>query len=204
MIHDSLLKLCNNDTSNHSSAFPTALVELGSRNFAIYNHLMLAAAEFTNRSGLVVATAFYNPTKAQFALPISINLVTNALLKGLVGNEGRITVTAQEFPSPDDHLTEYVLGNIGEIEAYVIALLTALFVYPAIALFVVPPARENLAGVKHLQRMSGVSCLNYWGTTFLFDFGVFFVVVLAVFVVGFIVMNCVLGLQMLGCVEVCE
>ncbi|XP_014230700.1 ATP-binding cassette sub-family A member 1-like [Trichogramma pretiosum] len=181
-------------------AFEEALLSIGSNDAEHYAYNYIAGATFNRTNNNIVTAAFYNPTRAAYSLPISVNLLTNTILKTLVGNEYNIRFAVQEFPRARDESMIILEANMGVVEAYVIALLLVFFLFPLTALFVVHPLRENINNIKQLQRMAGASCLKYWGTMFAFDY-VVFIMLSVLLVVGFIIVDCSLGLRIFGGIE---
>ncbi|CAB0039717.1 unnamed protein product, partial [Trichogramma brassicae] len=176
------------------------LLSIGSNDAEHYAYNYIAGATFNRTNNNIVTAAFYNPTRAAYSLPISVNLLTNTILKTLVGNEYNIRFAVQEFPRARDESMIILEANMGVVEAYVIALLLVFFLFPLTALFVIHPLRENINNIKQLQRMAGASCLKYWGTMFAFDY-VVFIMLSVVLVVGFIIVDCSLGLRIFGGIE---
>lgn len=146
----------------------------------------------------------YNSIKATYALPISINLLTNALLKTFFGTGHSISVEAQEFPHGD--MVDIIIRrtfSLEIVEVVVVPMIFIFFFYPLVALFVIHPMREASTNVKHLQRMTGTSGLGYWGTMFLFDFTVMLILIVLT-IVGFVVMDAMLDLRMFNAIAICK
>ncbi|XP_014205590.1 ATP-binding cassette sub-family A member 1-like [Copidosoma floridanum] len=179
------------------SSLTEAMLDLGRRDIATYRNHLIAAAEFNSTGNdTSAANAFYSGY-AMFSIPISINLLSNALIKSLAGDEHSISISGQQLPNslqstliPDDN-----------VDVYATVLLFVFFFFPAIALFVIHPLREALTNIKQLQRMTGVSCFTYWGTMFIFDLAVFLIVIFFI-VIGFICMDKVIDLRLYELTEI--
>ncbi|XP_008203603.1 phospholipid-transporting ATPase ABCA1 isoform X2 [Nasonia vitripennis] len=168
-----------------------ALLEFGRTDEATYRNNLIAAVEFNSTDNkTLLANAFYSGY-ATFSIPISVNLLSNTLLKSHAGDEYSISLAGHQLP----HSIRSTAIPEANIDAYATVLLFVFFFFPAVALFVIHPLRESLSNVKQLQRMTGVSCFTYWGTMFAFDFLVFLVTILCI-VVGFICMDNAIGLRM--------
>jgi ATP-binding cassette subfamily A (ABC1) protein 3 len=164
------------------------MLELGRQDIALYSSNLIAAVEMNTTANGTLANAFYS-NNAMFSIPISINLLSNAIIKTLTGDDHSISIFSHQLPNtlqsnfiPD----ETVYGTV---------LLFVFFFFPAVALFIIHPLRESITNVKQLQRMAGVSCFTYWGTMFIFDFLVFLVVI-AFVIGGFLCMDSAIDLRM--------
>lgn len=176
------------------------MLDLGRKDIAMYRNHLIAAAEFNNTSindTTIIANAFYSGY-ATFGIPISINLLSNALIKDLIGDEYSISISGQQLPNSLQNPSN---SSDEEIEVYASVMLFVFFFFPAVALFVVHPLREALTNVKHLQRMTGVSCFTYWGTMFLFDMVVFLFAIFCI-IIGFICMDRALDLRFYESTEI--
>ena len=166
------------------------MLELGRTDIATYRNHLIAAAEFNNTGNETAANAFFSGY-AMFSIPISINLVSNALIKSLAGDDHSISISGHQLP----HSLQSTLIPDENVDVYATVMLFVFFFFPAVALFVIHPLRESLSNVKQLQRMTGVSCFTYWGTMFVFDFMVFLVAIFLI-VVGFILMDSAIDLRL--------
>lgn len=144
----------------------------------------------------------YNPERARFALPISINLVSNAVLKTVFGGDHGIDLSYGELSLFKDNSTFGNAINWMHI-GYIVAVILAFFIFPAVSLFVVHPLRERLSNVKHLQRIAGVSATAYWGIIFAFDF-VIFLVISVLFVAKFVLTDFLFNLHLFEWQETCK
>lgn len=170
--------------------FSIAILDLGQTNYARYQNDLIAAAEFVTVQNVPLGTAFFS-SHATFSIPISLNLLTNAILKNATSDEYSISVSAQQLPRS---LQSTVIPELN-VDVYSTVLLFVFFLFPAIALFVIHPLRESLSNVKQLQRMAGVSCFTYWGTMFIVDFLVFLIAICFI-VIGFICMDILIDLRL--------
>lgn len=167
------------------------MLDFGKRDLAAYRNHLIAAAEFnTTEDGTVLANAFYS-SYCVFSIPITINLLSNALLKSALGEDHSISMSIHQLP----HSIHSQTQEEDELDIAGTAMLFVFFLFPAIALFVIHPLREAQTNVKQLQMMTGVSCFTYWGTMFLFDFIVFLISMFFI-TVGFIFMDKSIELKM--------
>lgn len=175
------------ETPNYPS-ISDAMLELGHNDIATYRSDLIAAAEFNETGNDTLGNAFYSD-HAVFSIPISINLLSNAIIKSVAGDDHSISISSHQLP----HSLQSTL--IPDENVYGTVLLFVFFFFPAIALFIIHPLRESISNVKQLQRMAGVSCFTYWGTIFIFDFLVFLVVI-AFTIIGFICMDSAIDLRL--------
>ncbi|XP_058807201.1 ATP-binding cassette sub-family A member 17-like [Phymastichus coffea] len=174
------------------------LLNIGAHDLFDYYYRHVVGAEFASKNNLVNAVALYNSKFAQFAQPLSINLVSNAILKTMMNDNYSIEISVQETPEMDEFAV--TPNEVKAMSAYMVSIMFVCFLYPAVAFFVVHPIRETLTDIKHLQRMAGVSCFSYWGTMFLFDFLLLFYVIVCM-IVGLVIADWALDMKMFGPTE---
>lgn len=138
-----------------------------------YAFNVIAAAEFNVTNGHESANALYSNT-AVYGLPISVNLVSNAVLRALTKDQSSaIELKVQSLPDKFD-----LVITSPKVQVYVL-LKTFIFLFLLSLVsnaFVIQPQKEIDTGIKHLQLMTGLSAFNYWISTFFFDLLGFFVV----------------------------
>lgn len=176
------------------------MLDLASKDLASYRNNLIASASIRmDAQKRVNMNAFYS-ISASYSIPISINLLTNTLLKAITNDDNyEINVWSQKFPNL------YKLNDLANTQDDVfgrVLLLTA-FLYPTIALFVIHPLRESSLGVKQLQRMTGIPSWLYWGTLFLFDFIIFSVSIILI-LIGFYAIDCIFDIRMFHATEMCK
>ncbi|XP_058807217.1 retinal-specific phospholipid-transporting ATPase ABCA4-like [Phymastichus coffea] len=166
-----------------------------------YAYRNLVGAEFkTDEYGQndITATALYNPIRAKYALPIAINLVSNAVLRTILrSRDCSIEVSYEELAQFRDDVVVTNLTTNSRFDGFVVAVMLVFFVFPAVAFLVVHPLRESLSNVKHLQRIAGVSAGAYWGVMIIFDC-VVLLVTSALFVIAFVIADLIFGLDLFG------
>lgn len=135
--------------------------------------------------------ALYND-KLDYSVPLSINLATNAILKSM-DDDLSIDLSIQNIENETQYSKDY-WPYLQLLDVLTAAVLT-LFLLPIIILFVLQPLRESLTHVKHLQRITGASGSTYWGTMFVFDLTVFFILI-ALIMIGAIAVNYILDLHL--------
>ena len=179
------------------------MLAIGTEDAEHYYYNYIAGATFNRTNLRIISTALYNPTRATYTLPIAVNLLTNTVLKALAGMTLSIRFAVQEFPREQDEYLIIQEANLGTREAYLIVLIIVLFFFPLTALFVIHPMGEQLSNFKHLQRMAGASLPKYWGTMFTFDYTIYLGLCFF-FIIGFVVIDCFLGLMIIGGLEFCK
>lgn len=167
------------------------MLDLATKDLATYRNNFIAAATIRKDEDKTVhMNAFFSKT-ASYSIPISVNLLSNTILKAVAGEDYEINVWSQKFPNM------YKSSDIAETQddTFGRVLLLIAFLYPTIALFVIHPLRESSLGVKQLQRMTGIPSWLYWGTIFLFDFVVFFISIIFI-LIGFYAIDCIFDIRM--------
>ncbi|KAL7306039.1 hypothetical protein TKK_0001504 [Trichogramma kaykai] len=165
------------------------LMKLIKTNFQYYNNHLIAAAGFDKTSnGTLSVNAFYS-NNPFYSLPISVNMLSNTLAKTRLGNDVSISFSLQPLPSSTKLYQDNTMLN-----GFTTSVIFVFLFFPTLALFVIHPLRESSTGVKHLQKMTGVSYFSYWGTILLLDFIVFLVLV-GLIIGGFIAMDLILDIR---------
>ncbi|KAL4476000.1 hypothetical protein ABPG72_007886 [Tetrahymena utriculariae] len=109
-------------------------------------------------------TAFVN-TISLPGIPMSINLLNNAIINQITGKQIKIIVINQPL-----RLTSSIKQYIGLIQGFVIALYFSIgisFIPASIISYIV---RERAEHIKHQQIVSGVSLKAYWISNFIIDY----------------------------------
>lgn len=176
----------------------SALINYAVQDFDYYNNHLIAAADIKTSKKLINATAFYSE-KISYSLPISINLVSNSIIKGLLGDNYSIEIFSQEIPTFDD----YVYIDSTRMKTLTIATMFSSLIFSAITLFSLHPSIESSSKLKHLQRMTGVSGFTYWGTMFIFDFIVYMFLVIFL-MISLKIIDSALNLQIYHTEELCK
>lgn len=154
--------------------FFLAIVKEGVRNLPYYRHHMIAAAQFLVQKNekIIDVTVMYN-NWAIHSLPISLNLVTNALAKMTLGANYSISTINNPLPSINSQVTEEELSEfqIGLLWLIVMPLGFLFF----LGSFIFFPFMEMSTNFTQIQFMCGVPQTVYWFITFVCDFVVYFV-----------------------------
>lgn len=151
------------------------LLAAGADNVAIYRALTIVAAEFseTSANGLYSSIALH-------AAPISLNLISNALLQSdPATSSNQITVVNHPIDLPNKY-SEFGCGNTSIFTMMITSFLW-VSVVPIGLLFLLTdfiafPNTERVSNAKQLQLMSGVSPPLYWLATFVWDYIVWLVI----------------------------
>lgn len=162
-----------------------AIIKEGEKNIAFYKQHMIVSAEFNvSDSGEKIVNAMYS-NRALHGAPISLNLVMNAVLKGIMGDG--FSISTANFPLP------IAAGNsLEEASEMQVAILWFIW-FPLGMLFLsgtflLFPHMERVSNIKQLQIMCGVRSVYYWLTSYVFDlmlyFGAMFVILIFVWIYG--------------------
>lgn len=163
---------------------------------ATYENKLIAAAEINSSLFMEYSISALYSNKAVFSLPISVNLMSNTLIKSVLGEEYSISVSSQTMTS------KYSRGYTDNtmINAMSTAIILCFLLFPTIALFALHPLRETSTYIKQLQRMAGVPFIEYWGNMMFFDMGTL-VLLLALLIGGFVAMDEILGFRIFDLLE---
>lgn len=164
-----------------------------------YKNNLVAAATFELvKNEKIEANALYSQ-KIFYSIPISFNLLSNTIIKALVGEDYQIDLSTEQMPNPY-HFRDVTSTNGKE---YFDTVLFIFFLIPTLAMYVIHPLRESYSGIKDLQRMTGVTSYLYWSTFFLFDF-LFFIISLILMLIGFYCMDVIMDLRLFYGTEMSE
>lgn len=142
------------------------------KKFYEVNTWYLAGMSMNNISEII---AWFN-YKSQDPSAVSLNLVHNAMIKAMLGDDHSIRVI--DFPLP---IREYTnidykrFHNILHIEPMILILSIAISITSSF--YIIFYIRERAVKVKLLQISSGLNIWIYWMTSFLFDFATYLVTV---------------------------
>ncbi|XP_076288268.1 phospholipid-transporting ATPase ABCA3 isoform X2 [Lasioglossum baleicum] len=173
-----------------------ALLDQSIKSISTYRNQYIASAEFNTSDGALYANGFYSGI-AIHSLPITVNLLSNALIKSIAGEEYSIRVASQQFPSSLS-ATQLYMAEAASLSR---VLVFCSFFFPTVALFVIHPFQETETKMKQLQRMTGVTSTSYWLTIFSFDLVVYVASVL-ITVFGSYIMDIILDIRLYYKVEI--
>ncbi|XP_015588178.1 ATP-binding cassette sub-family A member 1 isoform X2 [Cephus cinctus] len=159
--YNSIAKKVKNTTNINEVLYSFAKTD-----FPVYRNSFIVAAEFNVTQGVVNANGLFSGMATR-SIPITVNLLSNTLIKSLAGDDYSIDISVLAFP---DILSNYKL-DLFEITVLA-GLKTSIlihFLFLAVCLFVKHPLQENAIGVKHLQRMTGISGFSYWAVIYVID-----------------------------------
>lgn len=135
-------------------------------NIVYYKEHIITSAEFTSSGRHVEAFALYN----NFALhspPISLNMITNTLVKFFLGDEYSISTSNWPLETPK---TEFLLVGYSEAKISLLWLvmvpLGCLFILGS---FIIFPHTEINSNFVRLQYMCGVKHYTYWAVNLFVD-----------------------------------
>ncbi|CAG7730793.1 unnamed protein product [Allacma fusca] len=147
-----------------------ALIQIAQEDELEYRERFVIAAEFTDSD---IRAMFQ--TIPIHASPLSINLVTNALLRNMMPSDGAVitlTVTNHPLTSGLNNLLLDATPNPSAAKnlPLIYVLLLPLGLSTLAAGFVVFPLDERLCRAKHLQLMTGIRAAVFWMSSFVWDF----------------------------------
>ncbi|XP_033219462.1 retinal-specific phospholipid-transporting ATPase ABCA4-like isoform X2 [Belonocnema kinseyi] len=191
-IYDSTVKSFNGKVTRiKDSNISEALLNFSRNDLGHYKNNLVAAATFElDKYQKMEANALFSQ-KIFYSIPISFNLLSNTIIKALVGEDYQIDLSTQQMPNPY-HFRDVAVTDGKE---YFDTILFMSFLIPTLAMYVIHPLRESYSGIKNLQRMTGVTSYLYWGTFFIFDF-LFFIISLILMLIGFYCMDVILDLRL--------
>ncbi|XP_074030310.1 phospholipid-transporting ATPase ABCA3 [Leptinotarsa decemlineata] len=151
-----------------------SIIEKGEDNIAYYKEHMIAAANFFVTNGSIRAVAMYNAV-ALHSLPISLNLITNAIVKTLLGSEYSISTSYWPLESIDTSASPVEYSETMFAVLWLIMIpIGCLFILGS---FIIFPHTEISTRFIQLQYMCGVKPVVYWITNFLSDLVVYFIMI---------------------------
>lgn len=111
-----------------SNDMDSTILEIGRTSIREYLFQYLAAATVSKTEMKETIVAWYSGQPLHTAA-LSLDLVHNALIKSMLGNDYGIRVTNQPLSyKPDDKKTDYIYhDNFGETFAYVIGIMMAVY-----------------------------------------------------------------------------
>ena len=167
-----------------------ALLDRSIDNIAEYRNNYVVSAEFNISDGILYANGFYSSI-ALHSAPLTMNLLSNALIKSVAGDAYSIRVSSQQLPNSLSAMALYM----PETESLSRVLTFCCIFFPTVALFVVHPFQEMETKVKQLQRMTGVTSILYWCTMITFDI---IILMASVFIIilGYYVMDVILDIRL--------
>jgi len=166
------------------------------QNIAKYRNYYIAAAEFNTNGSTLSANGLYSSVAIHSA-PLTTNLLSNALIKTVAGEQYSILISRQQLPNVlmSSKMADPTLESLSRV------LIFTAFFFPTIALFVIHPLQETATKIKQLQRMTGVTAISYWCTMFIFDFLIFTVSVLLI-ILAFYIMDIILDIRLYYTIEI--
>ncbi|CAL8085798.1 unnamed protein product [Orchesella dallaii] len=151
------------------------LLDVSDKSLADYRANYIVAFE-ANSSHL---NAMFN-TIPNHAAPLAINLASNVILKSLDPTKNlKIQVSSHRLDSKSKSYSTAAHPRPSNVE--MVPVVFGIFMSIGLAMltasFVVFPIQENICNAKQLQMMTGVSPLLYWGSTFICDLILMFLVI---------------------------
>ncbi|XP_012054736.1 PREDICTED: ATP-binding cassette sub-family A member 1 [Atta cephalotes] len=174
----------------------SALLNSSMKNLVEYRNNLIVSAEFNDTENNIWANGFYSGI-ALHSVPLTVNLLSNSLIKALAGDEYSIIASRQQLPNTI--FSSQI--QLPEADSMSRVLLFCMFFFPTMSLFVMHPLQETATKVKQLQRMTGVTSLSYWSTMFAIDFLIFTIGVLLI-TLAFYIMDVILDIRLYYKVEI--
>lgn len=149
---------------SNSTKLEEILLQEATSNIAKFREKMIVAAEFKCYNNSVMANAMYSNT-AFHGFPISVNIMSNALLK-FFSNESSIIFSYEPFKikEPQGIAMEKIL-----MLTVLWMLCIPLGVLYVVCNFIANPLLERVSKSKHIKFMAGVNPVTYWLAHFLWD-----------------------------------
>ncbi|CAG2116534.1 unnamed protein product, partial [Medioppia subpectinata] len=155
----------------------------------IYRERWLVGASLEKYRNRNVYVAWYNG-EAHHSLPISVNILYNALLKKLVAESNSTLVAPGEVAirlnqETFEHFNPHsaFLPFFGRVYNSIFIPFSVSFIA---AFYVLFPTHERVSKAKLLQLMTGLSIRLYWLSNFIFDYTVYLMYFSTMFIVFFI------------------
>ncbi|XP_070191604.1 LOW QUALITY PROTEIN: phospholipid-transporting ATPase ABCA3-like [Littorina saxatilis] len=156
------------DWANMSEYLLLRAKNLGTNN---YNKKVVIGAQFDSDNAYsLLARAYYNGQPFH-ALPTSVSYLLDGLARHFAGPDHRISTGLDLFPKNQElevsvEKTQATIVQqgfvIGMIVSFGMAFLVSSFVYLVV--------KERQVGAKHLQEVSGVGPIVFWGANFAWDY----------------------------------
>ncbi|KOC60391.1 ABC transporter A family member 6 [Habropoda laboriosa] len=173
-----------------------ALLDHAVQDIAEFRNNYIVSAEFNITNDVLYANAFYSGI-AIHSVPLTMNLLSNALIKSASGGEYSIHVSSQKLPNALSSTIVYM----PEMESLWRVLVFCCFFFPTVALFVIHPYQETETKMKQLQRMTGVTSFSYWLTIFSVDILVL-TATIHIIILGFYCMDIILDIRLFYRIEI--
>jgi len=147
------------------------LMEQGVKDVGRYKTKVIVAADFNTTGKTATATALYNAI-AFHSSPISVNLVSNALLRANA-NTSDHSITTTNYPLD---ITNFVgaCSQLNDVSLWMSAFMWLILVPMGVKSFLLSfadfPHVERTSNAKQLQLMTGVLPATYWSAIFLWDY----------------------------------
>ncbi|XP_054165011.1 phospholipid-transporting ATPase ABCA3-like [Oppia nitens] len=152
----------------------------------VYRERWLVGASLEKYRNRNVYIAWYNG-EAHHSLPISVNVLYNALLKKLVAESNTSRI------SPDDvgiRLHQHTFEHFNPHSAFLPffgRVYNSIFIPFSVsfiaAFYVLFPTHERVSKSKLLQLMTGLSIRLYWLSNFIFDYTIYFIYFVTMFMI---------------------
>ncbi|CAH1119745.1 unnamed protein product [Phaedon cochleariae] len=156
-----------------------AILDESKQNIAYYREHIVASASFFHYNSKIEAIALYNGM-AVHSLPISLNLVTNAIAKTLLGSEYSISTSNWPLASINQHSSNEYSETKVVVLWLILIPIGCLFIHGS---FIVFPHTEISTKFVQMQFMCGVKPYLYWLSNFVTDMLIYlvFILVMSVF-----------------------
>lgn len=171
--------------SENLEGFDRFFIKKGTEDINIYKTFMVAGAYFETaeidlynghaKREIITLNSIYN-THPLHTMPVSINMMSNALLKYFGISDKSIKVTNHPFPREAAYTFEDVANeNAYNPEAFFDSLSFVLGLSSLCSAFLLFPLIERITNAKQVQLMTGVNPVIFWLSNLVWDFGIYFV-----------------------------
>ncbi|XP_011705290.1 PREDICTED: uncharacterized protein LOC105460538, partial [Wasmannia auropunctata] len=128
-----------------------ALLNSSMKDIVEYRNNLIISAEFNDtESNVTWANGFYSGS-AIHSVPLTINLLSNSLIKAFASDKYSIIASRQKLPNT------LFSTAIQTADLQFFVFIFCSFFFSTVSLFVVHPLQETETKVKQLQRMTGVT-----------------------------------------------
>lgn len=142
------------------------MVEEGTKNLPFYQRRMIASSEFTKSDKYSIEATFLYNGLAMHSAPISLNVLTNAIAKLVLGKDYGISASIHPFESVGSTTEPLSSTQIGLLWLIILPLGFLFF----LGSFIYFPHKEISANFLQLQFTTGMKPWCYWCFAFASDY----------------------------------
>ena len=151
--------------------FTEFILDVGLDDISKYRQLLVAGADFSKDNSMKNLTCLYNSVPLH-ALPVSVNLMSNALLKHYYEDVDKsIIVINHPFPRANGptSFSDVANNNFYNPDSFFNALSITIGMSLFVSAFLLFPLVERITNAKQVQLMTGVNPVVFWSANLTFD-----------------------------------